>query len=89
MVTRAPQVSKCVQRSATASGALSEAFEGWKKERERPEGTVHEYGRAIEMFIQLHGNLRVSEMRRSHARTCRPLVQDHPHGPELQHRLQR
>ena len=23
---------------------LKEAFEGWKKERERPDGTVHEYG---------------------------------------------
>lgn len=56
-------------------GALREAFEGWKKERERPEGTVHEYGRAIEMFIQLQGNLRVSEMRRSHARTFREALQ--------------
>lgn len=36
---------------------LREAFEGWKKERERPEGTVHEYGRAVEMFVQLHGIL--------------------------------
>lgn len=56
-------------------GTLREAFEGWKKERERPEGTVHEYGRAVEMFIQLHGNLRVSEMRRSHARTFREALQ--------------
>ncbi|WP_194391685.1 site-specific integrase [Bradyrhizobium sp. CCBAU 51765] len=59
-------------------GTLREAFEGWKKERERPEGTVHEYGRAIEMFIQLHGNLRVSEMRRSHARTFREALQSVP-----------
>ncbi|WP_439396476.1 DUF6538 domain-containing protein [Bradyrhizobium sp. PMVTL-01] len=59
-------------------GTLREAFEGWKKERERPEGTVHEYGRAVEMFIQLHGNLRVSEMRRSHARTFREALQSVP-----------
>lgn len=56
-------------------GTLREAFEGWKKERERPQGTVHEYGRAVEMFVQLHGNLRVSEMRRSHARTFREALQ--------------
>jgi hypothetical protein len=36
--------------TAAASGTLKEAFEGWKKERDRPEGTLHEYGRAIEMF---------------------------------------
>ena len=48
----------------TASGTLKEAFEGWKKERERPEGTVHEYGRAIDMFVQLHGNLSILEIKR-------------------------
>ena len=56
-------------------GTLRDAFEGWKKERERPEGTVHEYGRAVEMFVQLHSDLRVSEMRRSHARTFREALQ--------------
>jgi hypothetical protein len=47
-------------------GTLREAFEGWKKERERPEGTVHEYGRAIEMFISLVGNLAILDIKRSH-----------------------
>ncbi len=56
-------------------GTLRDAFEGWKKERERPEGTVHEYGRAIEMFIQLHGNLSILEIKRSHARTFREALQ--------------
>lgn len=56
-------------------GTLRDAFDGWKKERERPEGTVHEYGRAVEMFIQLHGNLRVVDLRRSHARTFRETLQ--------------
>jgi integrase len=56
-------------------GTLREAFEGWKKERERPEGTLHEYGRAIEMFIQLHGNLPILEIKRSHARTFREALQ--------------
>jgi len=57
------------------SGTLKEAFEGWKKERDRPEGTVHEYGRAIEMFVQLHGNLPILEIKRSHARTFREALQ--------------
>jgi len=61
--------------SMTVSGTLREAFEGWKKERERPEGTLHEYGRAIDMFIQLHGPLSILELRRSHARTFREALQ--------------
>ncbi|MEY9527346.1 hypothetical protein ABIF70_008487 [Bradyrhizobium japonicum] len=62
--------------AATAEGCtLKDALEGWKKERERPEGTVHEYGRAIEMFIQLHGNLPIMEVKRSHARTFREALQ--------------
>jgi len=61
--------------NVAASGTLLEAFEGWKKERERPEGTLHEYGRAIDLFIQLHGNLPILEMKRSHARTFREALQ--------------
>lgn len=59
----------------STSGSLKEAFEGWKKERERPEGTVHEYGRAVDFFIQLHGNLSLAEMRRSHASKFREALQ--------------
>src|SRR6476646_5428312 len=32
---------------------LQDALEGWQKVRQRPDGTVHEYARAVEMFIQL------------------------------------
>jgi hypothetical protein len=59
-------------------GTLSEALEGWKKERERPAGTVHEYSRAIDMFIQLHGNLPILEIKPSHARTFREALQQVP-----------
>jgi integrase len=59
-------------------GTLRDAFNGWKKERERPEGTVHEYGRAVDMFTQLHGDLRLVDMRRSHARLFRDALQQVP-----------
>lgn len=61
--------------NSMASGTLREAFEGWKKERDRPDNTLHEYGRAIEMFIQMHGNLSILEIKRSHARTFREALQ--------------
>jgi integrase len=53
---------------APLGGTLRTAFEGWQKERARPAGTVHEYKRAVEMFIQLHDDLAVVEIKRSHAR---------------------
>ncbi|GGI33049.1 site-specific integrase [Bradyrhizobium guangdongense] len=64
-----------VTHSSGQSGTLRDALEGWKKERQRPEGTEHEYSRAVEMFIQLHGNLSIQELRRSHARVFREALQ--------------
>ncbi|WP_343208230.1 site-specific integrase [Bradyrhizobium sp. Ai1a-2] len=52
---------------AHEGGTLRDALEGWKKERERPENVTHEYARAVEMFIQLHGNLAIASIKRSHA----------------------
>jgi integrase len=60
-------------------GTLRVAFEGWEKERVRPTGTVHEYKRAVEMFIQLHGDLAVLEIKRSHALKYREAIQTVPH----------
>jgi integrase len=53
--------------SSHEGGTLRDALEGWKKERARPEDGVHEYTRAVEMFIELHGNLAIGDIKRSHA----------------------
>ena len=50
----------------------------WKKERSRPADTVHEYKRAVEMFIQLHGDLPVAAIKKSHARLYREDIQEVP-----------
>ena len=47
--------------------SLRDALEGWKKERERPENVIHEYARVLDMFIQMHGNLAIAEIKRSQA----------------------
>jgi integrase len=60
---------------AHEGGTLRSALEGWEKERTRPEGTIHEYKRAVEMFIQLHGDLQVAEIKKSHAREFRQALQ--------------
>ncbi|MHC2561451.1 DUF6538 domain-containing protein [Bradyrhizobium liaoningense] len=58
-----------------SGGTLRNAVEGWERERPRPPGTVHEYKRAVEMFIQLHGDLPVAEIKKSHARSFREALQ--------------
>jgi integrase len=61
-----------------SGGTLRNAFEGWDKERSRPAGTVHEYRRAVEMFIQLHGDMPAAAIKKSHARLFREALQDVP-----------
>ncbi len=48
------------------------------KERQRPAGTVHEYERAVEMFIELHGDFSAAEIKKSHARKFREAAQQVP-----------
>jgi hypothetical protein len=59
-------------------GSLRDAFAGWDKERARPADTVSEYKRAVEMFIQLHGDLPVAAIKKSHARLYREALQEVP-----------
>jgi Domain of unknown function (DUF6538) len=73
-----PQVPEVLGESGAVGGSLRDAFEGWNKERERPADTVHEYKRAVEMFIQLHGDLPVATIKKSHARLYREALQEVP-----------
>jgi hypothetical protein len=73
-----PQIPEVLAESGAIGGTLRDAFEGWNKERSRSAGTVHEYKRAVEMFIQLHGDLAVVEIKRSHARQYREAIQAVP-----------
>lgn len=73
-----PKFTRGSQSATAAAGTISDAFKGWQKERQRPAGTVHEYERAVEMFIELHGDLSVAEIKKSHARKFREAVQQVP-----------
>lgn len=70
-----PKFSRGTTSALDAGGTLMAAFDGWCKERVRPEGTVYEYKRAVDMFIQLHGDLRLTEIKKSHAREYRVALQ--------------
>jgi hypothetical protein len=66
----------------TGAGSLSAAFAGWQRERERPATTVAESERAVRLFTELHGDMAISAIRRSHAHQFREALQDVPrHRP--------
>jgi integrase len=73
-----PQIPEVLAGSGAIGGNLRDAFDGWNKERSRPAGTVHEYKRAVEMFIQLHGDLPVAAIKKSHVRLYREALQAVP-----------
>ena len=66
------------EQGAVAGGTLQEAFDGWKKERSPSRGVLAEYERAIRLFAELHGDLPVAQIKRTHARTFREALQDLP-----------
>jgi integrase len=62
----------------TTSGTLRDALAGWKKARNPSPGASAEYERAIRLFIELHGDLPVEGIKRSHARQFREALQEVP-----------
>jgi hypothetical protein len=66
-----------IERPATGN-TLRAAFEGWKKERERSSGTLVEYERAIELFIQFHGDFPVVNITKYHVLKFREALQAIP-----------
>jgi integrase len=73
-----PPVPQIGAPAAPTGETLSAAFEGWKRERERPAATLAEYERAIRLFTELHGDLPIVQMKRSHARQFREALQQVP-----------
>jgi len=64
-------------RSGASSDAdtLSAAYEGWKKATSPTQSTDREFHYAVRRFIELHGDLRIEDIRRSHVRTYREALQ--------------
>jgi len=61
-----------------AAGTLKDALAGWQKERDPQPGVFAEYERAIRLFSELHGDLPIAQIKRSHARQFREALQDMP-----------
>ncbi|WP_407193471.1 tyrosine-type recombinase/integrase [Bradyrhizobium sp. STM 3566] len=67
-----------VRADAEGGETLKQALEGWKKHRVRPKRTVDEFGRSVQMFVELHGNMAVAAIKKKHALEYRKALQDVP-----------
>jgi integrase len=67
--------------NAPSSGwGLRAAYEGWLKVERRKKGTLAEFARAIDRFIELHGDVEVAKITRRHVREFRDAAQLVPAG---------
>jgi integrase len=61
--------------SASGGGTLRAAYDGWKKAKSPTQSTEREFRYAIQRFIELHGDLRIEDIRRGHVREYREALQ--------------
>ncbi len=61
-----------------AAETLRGALEGWKRDRNRSPRTLTEYEHAIKRFAELHGDMPVAQIRKSHARQFQEALQNVP-----------
>jgi hypothetical protein len=70
-----PQPEPDSTAAEPTGNTLRAAFEGWKRERRPAHRTLMEYERAIGLFAQLHGDIPVIAIKKSHARHYREALQ--------------
>lgn len=73
-----PKIAEPSNLEGAADDGLREAFEGWKKQKQRSPNTLREYENAIHRFVELHGDLPVAKITRKHVREFREALQDVP-----------
>jgi hypothetical protein len=74
---RTPKLPVVAPRAAAVTGdTITAAFAGWQKARSPAPGTLAEYGWAIKLFVELHGDMPISGIKRRHARQFVEGLQD-------------
>jgi hypothetical protein len=63
---------------STTGATLTAAFEGWKRDTSPSPRTLQDFEYAIRLFGQLHGEIPVAHIRKSHARGYREALRDIP-----------
>ena len=70
-----PKLIEPSSKTPASGCSLRAAYEGWEKTQTRKKGTQLEFARGIERFIELHGDLDVSQINRRHVREFRDAAQ--------------
>jgi integrase len=73
---KVPEIDKASREPAGET--LRAAFQGWNRERRRSSRTLMEFQRAVDLFVELHGDLPVVQIRRRHAHMFREALQQVP-----------
>jgi integrase len=73
-----PQLIGPVSTGEAKGETLTGAFEGWQKARTPAVGTIAEYKRAIDLFIELHGDMPIVNIGKRQAREFRQALQEVP-----------
>jgi integrase len=76
-VVQTPPLVETTQDVASGD-TLSAAMEGWKKAKQPGPNVISEYAHAVRRFTELHSDLRIIDIRRSHVRTFREALQAIP-----------
>jgi uncharacterized protein DUF6538 len=70
-----PKLHEPNSSAPTSKCSLRAAYQGWDKVEARPISTRMEFSRGIDRFIELHGDMDVSQINRRHVREFREAAQ--------------
>jgi integrase len=73
-----PRVPTIAEVKPKELAKLSDGFASWQRSRERPARTINEATRAVRLFSELHGDLAIADIRRSHVRAFIEALQNSP-----------
>jgi integrase len=77
-VVEAPEPVDPQFAAASSVATLKASYEGWKKSADRPENTLREFNYAIVRFGELHGDMSVVHIKRTHVLRFREALQEMP-----------
>ena len=74
-VIETPRIIEPTNSEPATGTTLSAALGGWRKAKQPAPTTANEFEHAVRRFVELHGDLRIVEIKRSHVREFREALQ--------------
>jgi integrase len=80
-VVDTPPLPAVGSAAPTTGATLAAAYEGWKRDGNHSPRTLQDFEYSIRLFGQLHGDMSVAQIRKSHAREFREALRNVPVKP--------